>query len=108
MWKQSFCCGKSLGQWIIPRGSVQVRFHCPHVAGDVELTGERERRIQATHPDLLPEYREALRKTLEDPDQVRRSARSANARLFSRWFDGIMGGKHVVAVVVSEAEPRRH
>jgi hypothetical protein len=40
--------------------------------------------------------------------EVRRSARSAQARLFSRWFDDIMGGKHVVVVVVSEVTGRRH
>jgi hypothetical protein len=28
--------------------------------------------------------------------------------LFSRWFDDIMGGKHLVVVVVSEAAARRH
>jgi hypothetical protein len=28
--------------------------------------------------------------------------------LFSRWFDDIIGGKHVVAVVVSEGAPERH
>jgi hypothetical protein len=85
-----------------------VRLPCPYVAGEVELTEERERHIQANHPDLLPEYRDALGKTLADPDQVRRSARSLSVRLFSRWFDDIMGGKHVVVVVVTEGAPRRH
>lgn len=47
--------------------------------------------------------------TLREPDQVRRSVRFANARLFSRWFDDVRDGKHVVVVVVSDAAPgKRH
>ncbi len=44
----------------------------------------------------------------DDPDQVRRSARLGSARLFSRWFPELRGGKHMVLVVVSEsvAAPR--
>jgi len=48
---------------------------------------------------------------LDDPDEVRRSARLArlaNARLFSRCFDDITEGKQVVVVVVSEAAAHRH
>jgi hypothetical protein len=85
-----------------------VRFSCPYLAGDVELTEEREKHIQEQHPDLLPKYRERIAQTLAEPDQVRRSARSSNARLFSRRFDDIMVGKHVVVVVVSEVAARRH
>jgi hypothetical protein len=64
-----------------------ARFNFPNLHGEVELGAERERHIQERHPDLLPAYRDQLRQTLADPDQVRRSARLANARLFSRWFD---------------------
>ncbi|MGH9830425.1 MAG: hypothetical protein ACREDR_45035 [Blastocatellia bacterium] len=81
---------------------------CPYLHGEVELTAEREAHICERHPDLLPEFREQLATTLADPDRVRRSARMVDARLFSRWFDGIMGGKHVVVVVVSETVPQRH
>jgi len=73
-----------------------------NLRGDVELTAERERHIRERHPDLLPEHRDQLSQTLANPDQVRRSARLANARLFSRWFGKMRGGKHVVVVVVSE------
>ena len=32
-----------------------------------------------------------------------------NARLFSRWFDSLRGGKYVVVVVVSNPDPEeRH
>jgi hypothetical protein len=79
---------------------------CPYLRGDVELTQEREQHISGRHPDLLPAYREQLRRTLADPDQVRRSARLANARLFSRRFGNIRGGKHLVVVVLSEPSGR--
>jgi hypothetical protein len=42
--------------------------------------------------------------TLADPDQVRRSARFGNARLFSRWYTDVKKGKYVVVVVVSEPD----
>ena len=50
----------------------------------------------------LPTYRGQLWQTLRDPDEVRKSARLTNARVFSHWFDNIKAGKHVVVVVVSE------
>jgi len=85
-----------------------VRFSCPYLASEVELTEEREKHILERHPDLLPKHRDRIRLTLADPDQVRRSARSTNARLFSRRFDDIMGEEHVVVVVVSEIAAHRH
>lgn len=79
-----------------------AHFPCPYLHSEVELTEERERHIAENHPDLLPRYRGCIAETLRDPDQVRRSARLANALLFSRWFDTVRGGKHVVVVVVTE------
>ena len=58
------------------------------------------------HPDLLPEHEDQIADTLHDPDQVRRSRRFANARLFSKWYDDLVKGKHLVVVVVSEALPK--
>ena len=80
-------------------------FPCPYLKGSVELTREREQHIAAHHPDLLPEHGERISLTLSDPDQVRRSERFPNARLFSRWYNDVTGGKHVVVVVVSDAGP---
>ena len=68
----------------------------------VELTEERERHIQNKHPDLLPEFRSELILTIASPDQVRISKRMAHAKLFSKWFDDIRMGKHVVVVVMCE------
>ena len=56
--------------------------------------------------DLLPTHRGLLGTTLVDPDHVRRSVRFGSARLFSRWYAEL--DKHVVVVVVSAAQPRRH
>jgi len=67
-----------------------VRFSCPYLAGEVELTEEREKHAGDRHPELLPKIRDRIRMTLAEPHEVRRSARSADARLFSRWFDDIM------------------
>lgn len=78
------------------------RFSCPYLNAQVELTGERERHIAERHPDLLPECREKVAETVAAPDQVRRSVRFGNARLFSRWYTDVKRGKHVVVVVVSD------
>jgi hypothetical protein len=77
-------------------------FPCPYLNGDVELTDERERHIAERHPDLLPAHRDRIADTLADPDEVRRSTRLANARLFARQFD-TMSGKYVVVVVVTDS-----
>jgi len=84
-------------------------FPCPYLNGEVELTAERERHIAERHPDLLPEHRHRIAETLVEPDEVRSSARFGSARLFSRWYDDLRHGKHVVVVVVSELDPsERH
>jgi hypothetical protein len=80
-------------------------FPCPYFQGEVELTEEREQHIGENHPDLLPEYRDRIADTLADPDQVRRSTRFGNALLFSRWFEEVRGGKHIVLVVLTEGTP---
>jgi hypothetical protein len=82
-----------------------THFRCPYLNAQVALTDERERHIAERHPDLLPEHRQRIADTLVAPDQVRRSARFASARLFTRWFESVRGGKHIVVVVVSESAP---
>jgi hypothetical protein len=72
--------------------------------GEVELTEERECHIAERHPDLLPDYRKHVEETVAAPDQVRRSVRFGNARLFSRWYTDVKKGKYVVVVVVSEPD----
>jgi hypothetical protein len=48
-----------------------------------------------------------LARTLADPDLVRRSTRSGHSRLVSRWFPELLGGKHIVAVVMTDATSGR-
>ena len=82
-------------------------FPCPYLGGEVELSDERGSHIAETHPDLLPGHENQIGDTLRDPDdQVRRSRRFANARLFSKWYAELSTGKHLVVVVVSEALPK--
>jgi hypothetical protein len=82
---------------------------CPYLKGEVELTVERERHIALRHPDLLPDHYDLMAATLAAPDLVRPSPHVGNARLLSRRFDHIRGGRHVVVVVVSDPSPdRRH
>ncbi|MDX2029042.1 MAG: hypothetical protein SF339_00110 [Blastocatellia bacterium] len=84
-------------------------FPCPYLGCDVELTEEREMHIAEQHPDLLPQYRDALAETLAAPDSIRRSERFGNARMFTRWFDTVRDGKYVVVVVVTDPAPaQRH
>jgi hypothetical protein len=83
-------------------GERVTRLACPRLGGDVELTAEREGHIRERHPDLLPDHREKIAETLADPDVLRRSARLTTARLFSKWYDDLRTGRHVVVVVVSE------
>jgi len=84
------------------------KFYCQYLRASVELTAEREIHVAEHHPDLLPRHRDRIAGTLADPDQVRRSTRFSHARLFSRWYPDIMGGKYVVVVVVSQATKLRH
>lgn len=72
---------------------------CPYLGGGIELSEGRERHITERHPDLLPLYKHLIQATLLNPDEVRMSARNANARLLSRWYDELRGGKYVVVVV---------
>lgn len=83
-------------------------FSCPYLQSTVELSSERERHIAERHPDLLPGEHQRIADTLAEPDQVRRSARFGNARLFTRRFDDLRGGKYVVIVVVTDQGPGRH
>lgn len=83
-------------------------FYCDYLQAHVELTTEREIHIADHHPDLLPLHKDRIAATLADPDQVRRSTRFGNARLFSRIFTDFLGGKHVVVVVVTEVHKTRH
>jgi hypothetical protein len=84
-----------------------TRYPCPYLSGAVELPDERERHIAEHHPDLLPHHKDRIGHTLANPDQVRRSRRFGNARLFAKWYDDLLHGKHLVVVVVGEDMPSK-
>ena len=77
------------------------RFFCPHLGSEVELTDERASHILGTHPEFGDDLVASIEGTLGQPDQIRRSSKLETARLISRWYDGLRGGKHVVVVVVA-------
>jgi hypothetical protein len=86
-----------------------TRFSCPYLNDEVELTDERRQHIVEQHPELAPFLDEVLGQTLVTPDLVVRSSRIPSANLFSRWYNELRDGKHVVAVVVSDGSPvQRH
>jgi hypothetical protein len=85
-----------------------VRFPCPWLRADVELTSERERQIGERHPELLPGHRARLAEVIARPDTLRRSVRSATARLFSRWYSDIRHGRHIVVVVQHDGSAGRY
>lgn len=45
-----------------------MKFACPYLTSEVELTEERERHIAERHPELLPEYRNRIGETLVAPE----------------------------------------
>jgi hypothetical protein len=83
-------------------------FVCPYLGADVELTDEREAHILARHADLRPDYPDLIATNLADPDAVHLGPPADNRLLFSRWYDGLQGGKYVLVVVASQADVRRH
>jgi hypothetical protein len=80
-------------------------YACSYLSNVVELSDQRKKHITENHPDLLPQYEDRIPVVLNDPDQVRISARFKNAHIFSKWFDNILGGKHIVVVIISEDRP---
>lgn len=81
------------------------RFECPYLNEFVELTEERRRHIESSHPEILPQHEEHLALTLADPDEVRIDDEYPNTHLFIRWFEGLFGGKLVIVAVVSDSGP---
>lgn len=79
-------------------------FSCPYLRADIELTTERRQHIESKHPELSPEIQTCLGQTLVEPDEVRLDVRFPNTRIFTRWFDSFLGGKHLAVVVVTDTQ----
>jgi hypothetical protein len=97
--------GNDLGAGIASWGHVN-ELTCPFLHGTVQLTAGRLQHVLSSHPELLEAPGDWIAKTLGDPDEVRASKRNRSARLISRWFAGLRGGKFVVVVVFSESAIR--
>jgi hypothetical protein len=68
-------------------------------------SGPTERHIRQYHPEVLTQGRNLIDLTLSQPDLIRRDLRDpASTGLFSRWYDQVRGGRHVIVSVVSETE----
>ena len=83
-------------------------FYCPYLNAEVELSEQREQHIIERHPGTLPNYLMQLAETLNSPDLVRKSSRDDSSLLFSKWFEDIRTGRHLVVITVSEQDPIRH
>jgi len=83
-------------------------FPCPHLNADVELREDRIDHIQTRHPGTWPDFETEISQALACPDLVRRSDYDPQTRLFSKWFQSIRTGRHLVIVTVSETHPPRH
>ncbi|WP_238361162.1 hypothetical protein [Iningainema tapete] len=83
-----------------------VRFFCPYLDSEIELSEERERHILNRHPDMPTTYHEIMADTLADPDEVRCDLRFENTLLFSRWYPTLRKGKHIVVAVVTDTVPQ--
>jgi hypothetical protein len=72
------------------------------------MSRERLEHIAANHPELLPDNMEQLEKTIREPELVRISSRMAMANILYRWFDEVLGGKYIAAVVMcgTDEKPR--
>lgn len=81
--------------------SVVTLLPCPYLSVEVELTSERWAHILSGHPELTVDGLTRLAQTLADPDEIRGDPRFLRTKLFSRWFDDLLGGKIVVVALVT-------
>ena len=63
--------------------------------------------ILSRHPELSNILHDCLEAALSDPDEIRRGLHVQASHMFVRWFHAILGGKHVVVVVVTDPHPVR-
>jgi len=85
---------------------VELFFACPFLDARVILTARRLFHILEKHPEALPDGIERLGDVLRRPDCVRASARDSEVLLFSRWYDELLMGKHLVVVVRCDSADR--
>jgi hypothetical protein len=79
-------------------------FRCPYLNTDVELTDEREQHIWERHKVVTYDGFAVVATTLGDPDEIRRSTKDPQGRLFIRWQDDVEQGKYCTVVVVDDSQ----
>src|SRR5437879_1909759 len=62
--------------------ALSVFVACPYLGREVELTDERAEHIRKTHPEMAADLEIRVRSALTQPEEVRRSRREPDARLF--------------------------
>ena len=82
-------------------------YPCKYLKGEVEISDERFGHMAKRHPDFLPAHEGKIAEVLAEPDEIRRSKRFPNARLFTRSYTDVAGGKFVVIVVVTDSAPKQ-
>jgi len=80
---------------------------CPFLNQPVRLSTERERHILHQRHHLATGWPHIAMQVLNDPDEIRWSARDAGTLVFGRWYPQLVRGKFVLVVVVLDATGRQ-
>jgi hypothetical protein len=84
-----------------------ARFDCPYLGREVELTSERERHIRLSHPVDAERILQGLPAVLHNPDYVFVREGAEDEYLLAKEVDLPSGTKHIVVIVVRQADPPR-
>jgi len=84
-----------------------ILLECPFLKQPVRLSGERQRHVLEEHPHLAVGWPRILHEVLLRPDEIRWSHRRQGTLVFGRWYPLLLGGKHVLVVVVLDATGRQ-
>ena len=80
-----------------------ILLECPFLKQPVRVSRELERHILLDNDDLAADWPRLVALVLEDPDEIRRSARDEGTLVFGRWYPELVHGKFVLVVVVLDS-----
>ncbi len=75
-----------------------IRFRCPHLKEDVELTQERADHIALQHPDFFPTYAQRIPETLLEPDLIRQDPHRPDCQHFIKFYGNLNA---LIAVIIT-------
>ncbi len=84
-----------------------ILLECPFLKQPVRLSREREQHILDDHPHMAAGWPRMVEQVLARPHEIRWSQRRASTLVFGRWYPLLLGGKHVLVVVVLDATGRQ-